>query len=298
MQSTIRSRFAACLPLVLAAALVAPAAAAEPISGRYQARPGAVFGCGGLFGDCRVFQLEGWVEIETLAIVFPGSPPAVRFLASDLRLRALDDGSVVPFPSPGDLQLAELQVTSGSQHDITFGSPPGSEQTVRLDLWGVVDPEAAGESHLLLSGVYDEGCCDRFRYETGGVIFDWTAPLGEPPALRLVDGFSVLVEWRDGQGGSGVATPIAFDDRSGHFWFFRSDNPELLVKVIDACEPFGRWWFFAAGLTDVAVEIRVEGPGGVKTYTRPGGQPFAPILDTDTFPCVIDAAAAAVSPSR
>jgi hypothetical protein len=76
MPSTIRSRFAACLPLVLAAALVAPVAAAEPLSGRYQARPGAVFACGGLVGDCEVLQLEGWVEIETFAIVFPGTGSA------------------------------------------------------------------------------------------------------------------------------------------------------------------------------------------------------------------------------
>lgn len=188
MPPTIRSRFAACLPLALAAALVAPVAAAEPLTGRYQARPGAVFACGGLFGECEVLQLEGWVEIETFAIVFPGTPSAVRFLASDLRLRALDDGSVVPFPSPGDLPLAELEVTDGSGNNISFASPPDSEQTVQLDLWGVVDDEAAFESHVLLRGVYDEGCCDRFRYEIGGVIFDWTAPLGEPPALRLADG--------------------------------------------------------------------------------------------------------------
>lgn len=285
MPPTRRSRFAACLPPILAAALVAPAATAEPLTGRYQARPAPVFACGGLFGDCEVLQLEGWVEIETFAIVFPGSPPAVRFLASDLRLRAVDDGSVTPFPAPGDLQLAELRVTTGSGNNVSFASPPGSAQTVQLELWGVVDDEAAGESHVLLSGVYDEGCCDRVRYEIGGVLFDWTAPLGEPPALRLADGFSVRAEWRDGRGGSGVATPIAFDDRSGHFWFFRPDNPELLVKVIDACEPFGSRWFFAAGLTDVEVAIRVEGPGGVRTYTRPAGQPFAPILDTGAFPC-------------
>lgn len=285
MPSTIRTRFAFCLPLVLAAALVAPAAAAEPLSGRYQARPGGVFACGGLFGDCEVLQLEGWVEIETFGIVFPGSTPAVRLLASDLRLHALDDGSVTPFPAPTDLQLAELQV-SGSDHNLTFSSPPDSAQTVQLDVWGVVDPEVAGESHVLVSGFYDEGCCDRFRYEIGGVIFDWTAPLGEPPALRLADGFSVAVEWRDGRGGSGVATPTTLDGRSGHFWFFRPDNPELLVKTIDACEPFGRWWFFAAGLTNVEVTIRVEGPGGVKTYTSAAGEPFAPILDTDAFPCL------------
>jgi hypothetical protein len=59
--------------------------------------------------------------------------------------------------------------------------------------------------------------------------------------------------------------------------------------VIDACEePFGRFWFFAAGLTDVEVEIRVKGPAifeAEKVYTSPAGTPFAPILDTEGFDC-------------
>jgi hypothetical protein len=276
-------------PLVLAALLAAATAGAEPLSGRYQARPSPVVGCGGFSGECRVFQLEGWVEVETFGIVFPGSLPAVRFLASDLRLRSVGDDTSFPFPAPGDLELAQLVVVNGAQHIVDFANPPGAQQTVELNLLGVEDPEQSGETHFLLSGFYDEGCCDRFRYEIGGVLFDWTGPLAQPPALFLDHGFRVTVTWRAGRGGSGVGTPIAFDGASGRFWFFQPDNPELLVKVIDACEePFGRFWFFAAGLTDVEVEIRVEGPAifeDEKVYTSPAGTPFASILDTEGFDC-------------
>lgn len=271
-------------PIVLAVLLAAATAGADPRSGRFQARPGAVIGCGGIFGECHLFQLEGWVEIETLPL-FPGSGQAVEIVASDLRLRPVDEITgmqTMPFPAAGDLQLSQLELVQG-EHDVTFVSPPGAAQTVRLGL----DVGFEGD-HFVLSGVYDEGCCDRFRYQIGGVLFDWTGFLEDTPALHLDDGFRVEVSWQDGRGGSGVGTPIAFDGRSGRFWFFQPDNPELLVKVIDACEPFGRFWFFAAGLTDVEVEIRVVRSAifdHEKVYTSPAGAPFAPILDTEGFLC-------------
>jgi hypothetical protein len=270
------------VPLVLAALLAAATAGAEPLTGRFQARPGAVVGCGGITGECRLFQLEGWVEIEVIGVPQPGVPPVVRFVASDLRLRRIGTGQSHVFPQPEDLQLTQLETIDGEE-DVTFVEPPGALQTVRLEL-----TEGGGE-RFVLSGFYDEGCCDRFRYEIGGVLFDWTGPLAQTPALFLDHGFRVTVAWRDGRGGSGVGTPIAFDGASGRFWFFQPDNPELLVKVIDACEePFGRFWFFAAGLTDVEVEIRVKGPAifeDEKVYTSPAGTPFAPIQDTAGFDC-------------
>lgn len=270
-------------PLVLAALLAAAPAGAEPFSGRFQARPGAVVGCGGFSGECHLFQLEGWVEIEVLGVPQPGVPPVVRFRASDLRLHRIGSGESQPFPQPGDVQLDELLPLEEEGAPV-FVEPPGSAQTVRLEL-----TDDGGGERFVLSGVYDEGCCDRFRYEIGGVLFDWTGPLEQAPALFLDNGFRVTVTWRDGQGGSGVGTPVALDGASGRFWFFQPDNPELFVKVIDACvEPFERFWFFAAGLTDVEVEIRVDGPAifeDEKVYTSPAGTPFAPIQDTEGFDC-------------
>jgi hypothetical protein len=276
------------LPLALAAALavallppIADAAAPLP-SGTYRARPAPVLACGGLVGDCRVLLLEGSLDLSLIGPPELGAPLVPSIERSDLALRALD-GVASPFPAASDLPLTALAGTDAGSHYL-FTSPDGAFQTVRLELW------PASDEAFLLRGTYDEGCCDRFRYEIGGVLFDFTgggAGDGEE-ALRLIDGaFHVAVGWRDHDGtGSGAGIPIAVDDRSGHFWFFRPDNPELMVKVIDACDPFGRWWFFAAGLTDVEVEIRVEGPGGEKTYANPSGTPFAPILDTDAFPCL------------
>lgn len=275
---------AAALAALAAATLstaLAPAAAgvaSPPPSGSFRARPAPVLACGGLVGDCRVLLLEGSLDFVLQGPPSPGAAAVPSIERSELALRRLDGGSSA-FPAPGDLPLSALHGSDAGAFYL-FTSPEGAAQTVRLELW------PAGEEAFLLRGTYDEGCCDRFRTEIGGVLFDFTGAGGADQALRLLGGeFRVVVDWRDPDGGSGAGVPIAFDDRSGHFWFFRPDNPELLAKVIDACDVFGRWWFFAAGLTDVETEIRVEGPGGVRTYTSPGGEPFAPILDTDAFPC-------------
>jgi hypothetical protein len=72
---------------------------------------------------------------------------------------------------------------------------------------------------------------------------------------------------------------------AGYLWFFNPNNVEVIVKSIDACSTFDRFWIFLAGLTNVDVEVQVEDTQGgtVKTYHNPQGTPFAPIYDTNTF---------------
>jgi hypothetical protein len=272
--------------VVLSAALPpSTAGAATPLApGTYRARPAPVLACGGLVGDCRVLLLEGSLDLSLLGPPDPGVPAVPSIERSDLALRTFE-GASGPFPSAGDLPLTALAGADAGSHFV-FTSQDGASQTVRFELW------PASDWTFLLRGTYDEGCCDRFRYEIGAALIDFTeaGPAADYEVMRLIDNtFRVAVDWRDHDGrGSGTGTPISLDDRSGHFWFFRPDNPELLVKVIDACDPFGRWWFFAAGLTDVEVEIRVKGPAlfeDEKVYTSPAGTPFAPILDTEGFSC-------------
>jgi len=72
---------------------------------------------------------------------------------------------------------------------------------------------------------------------------------------------------------------------SGWFWFFSGDNGELFAKLLDGCGINDRFWFYAAGLTDVQVEISVEDlvSGTKRTYRNPQATPFAPIQDTGAF---------------
>ncbi|MEM7481117.1 MAG: spondin domain-containing protein [Acidobacteriota bacterium] len=107
-----------------------------------------------------------------------------------------------------------------------------------------------------------------------------------PPALALQEGrFRIRVAWErpNGDGGFGHGTALTTD--SGTFWFFDAANVELIVKVINACEEFDRFWFFAAGLTNVGVEIEVEDTeaGEIHRWENPVGQPFVAIQNTTAF---------------
>jgi hypothetical protein len=108
--------------------------------------------------------------------------------------------------------------------------------------------------------------------------------------LCLHDGrFSVVVEWtyNDPLQVHGPGVPVKLTSDSGAFWFFSDTNYELMVKTLDACSFNGRFWFFAAGLTDVGVDITVfdNVTGAQRHYNNPIGRPFQPITDTSAFGC-------------
>jgi hypothetical protein len=77
--------------------------------------------------------------------------------------------------------------------------------------------------------------------------------------LCLLDGrFRVRVEWRDQHnGGAGVGGALPFSDRTGFFWFFKRDNVELVVKVLDGTPVNGKVWVFWGALTDVGYTLSV-----------------------------------------
>lgn len=99
------------------------------------------------------------------------------------------------------------------------------------------------------------------------------------------DRFEVYVTWQTSDGGTGSGQPVRLTRDTGYFWFFDPENVELVVKVLNACEPFGRFWVFAAGLTDVAVEVTVvdTATGATFDFSNPQGQAFQPVQATDAF---------------
>lgn len=109
-------------------------------------------------------------------------------------------------------------------------------------------------------------------------------------AALLHDRFEVTVRWRRStfqkpeEEGNGKAVPIS--DNAAWFYFDRPDNPQLLVKIIDACgRPSPRFWVFSGGVTDQEVWITVTDTrtGVSKTYHNPKGAPFETRLDTNAF---------------
>ena len=99
--------------------------------------------------------------------------------------------------------------------------------------------------------------------------------------------FRVRVRWQTVDGTVGDATALPTSDNASLFWFFDEANTEVLIKVLDTCEFSPAYWVFAAGLTNVGVEITVEDTltGAVQQYQNPAGIPFQPIQHTVAFAC-------------
>ena len=281
--TSLRAAAVSALAALLLAVAPPAGAQTDPPSGRYQARPAAVLACGSILGVCDYRVLEGWIEIEVVGLPIPGSPSMLRITGSELRLLGPGGGGQ-PFPPADTVQLAELTPGSESGRHLLTATDDASGSSARLE---VIPSFFERDERFLLTGAYSEGCCDRFDYDLGYVLFDRVEEGAATPLLLLAGRFRVEVEWRTAGGGSGFGVPVVLGDRSARFWFFRADNPELLVKVVPACTPFGRNWFFAAGLTDVGVTIRVTdlATGVERSYENPLGQAFQPIQDTTGFPC-------------
>jgi hypothetical protein len=105
--------------------------------------------------------------------------------------------------------------------------------------------------------------------------------------------FRVEADYQTVQGGgaSGHAQAIPLSSlgisHGGVLWFFSADNPELLVKILNACGFAGRFWVFASAGTNVGVTLTITDTltGAQKVYTNPDLNPMAPIQDTSAFNC-------------
>ena len=69
--------------------------------------------------------------------------------------------------------------------------------------------------------------------------------------------------------GAGTASSLTSD--TGSFWFFSSNNIELVVKVLDGRGTNGKFWVFYGALSDVGYTITITDTetGAVRTYVNP-----------------------------
>lgn len=198
------------------------------------------------------------------------------------------DPSFSPFPDFGE------SVTSYRAYLVKEGEAPilvaeqssGTTANVKL-----TDREAGATSAFVeasLCNVTIAGCGG-----TASILKSNVVPIDVAPAdgcsfggaaLCLGGRFSVTARYHTASGSS-PATPVPMTPESGYFWFFGPNNAEVTVKVVDACSFNSRFWIFAAGMTDVGVDLTVldTKSGIVKRYSAPAGKPFQPILDTDAF---------------
>jgi ligand-binding sensor domain-containing protein len=121
---------------------------------------------------------------------------------------------------------------------------------------------------------------------SGGFKIAFSACSPGATALCLNDGrFRVQVAWVASNipaSGSGQAVPVTGD--TGAFWFFSSNNLELIIKVVDGRAFNGYYWVFYGALSNVEYTITVTDTvtGSVKTYSNPQGT-LASVADTAAF---------------
>lgn len=97
--------------------------------------------------------------------------------------------------------------------------------------------------------------------------------------------FAVRVDWQDFAGGTGTGRPRPVTDDTGTFWFFRPENLELMVKVLDGRTVNGHFWVFLGALSNVpyTVEVTDTRTGAVWRHENPSPH-LASVANTLAFP--------------
>lgn len=216
---------------------------------------------------------------------------------------------IANFDVPASIGLLRLAVNGeefasspGADFDLYMkaGSPPSendfdcaSENNGIVEFCEVQQPDA-GKWHVLV--VRRQGAA---RFQIAATYFTKAASLctAGPNVLCIDDvpgdrRFKVTMEYSSpprGISGSGkaVATAPIGIPRGGLFWFFSADNPEVLVKVLNACSINNHYWVFLTAGTDVGyVATVLDTTTGVQqTYTNPDLKAALPASDIQAFAC-------------
>jgi len=160
---------------------------------------------------------------------------------------------------------------------LTGLTPPIDSQSARLT-YGVQDSDPTQPATAVLDTFF-------FGY------FELAGNCATDPTLLCVNAnrFQVTATFAlKCRTGSTSANGVRDTDQGGFLWCFDPTNPELFVKVLNACQPSvgNTYWVFIAGLTNVGVSITVTDTqtGMHKTYTNPANTDFKPVLDTAGLP--------------
>jgi hypothetical protein len=92
-----------------------------------------------------------------------------------------------------------------------------------------------------------------------------------------------------GLSGSGNAIPLTSlgVSEGGLFWLFGASNPEMLIKIIDACALNNSFWVFYAATTNVGFTVTVTDTQTLNQapYQNPDQTAALPVQDTGALPC-------------
>jgi hypothetical protein len=223
-------------------------------------------------------QTELQTEIQRVPYRIELDPPSPR-AGSPITLRFAGNGSCpeIFFDEPRDGNLLTLPFDD----ECGILPPAGIERPFVIE--HDIAPLPAGDYVVQVVSL-DDRLLASHRFH----VFAATECVPSDTALCLQRGrFRVSATWRTASAqGAAKVRPETAD--SGSLWFFVPDNLELLVKVLDACQnPDPKYWVFAAGLTNVEVDIAVTDTATQTTrrYRNALNHSFTPVLDTAAFEC-------------
>lgn len=232
-----------------------------------------------------------------VAVVFNGTQ-RLHYINGELAATFAESG-----PLPTDSQPVQIGSDVNWVH-----SPTGLIDEVRL--WNVARTEAQIRANLNTRISAQAGLVARWALDGNGndsaggghngtvqgagtVFFTWPAgphcTSSTVAALCLQSRFSITTKWRtnptpgtptDGNGSVVVAGP-----NSGIFWFFSSDNWEVMTKALNACGLNSRYWIFSAATTNVFYRMEVFDSLRFenKIYFNYPGPPAPAVTDTNAF---------------
>ncbi len=108
-------------------------------------------------------------------------------------------------------------------------------------------------------------------------------------ALCLQSRFQIRTKWRTnptpGTPTDGEGHVVVAGANSGIFWFFSSDNWEVMTKAINGCSFNNRYWIYSAATTDQFYRMEVFDFKGLKSkiYFNYPGSPAPALTDSDAF---------------
>lgn len=155
-----------------------------------------------------------------------------------------------------------------------------SPQAGLVAVWGLNgNPNAA-------VGPYNGTNVNSPTYFTSAVAFSCGGSTAT--ALCLQDRFQITARHRTGAPGTAESQSQVvpfFNPGSGLFYFFSSDNWEVMVKAINACGLNDRYWIFSAATTNVFYRLEVNDvrSGRSKIYFNYPGPPAPAVTDTNAF---------------
>ena len=164
----------------------------------------------------------------------------------------------------GLVEFCEIQAPDAGKYHVLVQRRQGSAkfQIAATYLTKAATTCTAGPAVLCIN---DQGNDKRFK-----VTVDYSSP------PRQINGQGKAIST------AGIGVP-----RGGLFWFFSPDNPEVLVKVLNACSLNGYYWVFLSAGTDVGYTATVVDTttGVQRTYTNRDLNLADPESDLQAFAC-------------